>query len=361
MKSNKILKLAYFYSYAVSGSFDVLDTGRTVDTICKKIKDFLNQNKNIDKIDFKMRVAKNAQDKFNKLVVPYLGMTPVDIGIIDLKSRLESDVNQDDLQFFLHDLIHEAMEQGSIEKFKKLDEAFSERENVILDEMKEDEELEEYWEESDDGEDVFTKMPEYRLDSEVYSLEDFIDEQVAEALTNKTKITENGLYKYMKTILIGIANEHFNFHWPQTESFFEDYVSDSDNVKKYLEEVLDKLKEDVDRVKNLKYKKLAEKFLHSAKRWIHDAINNFDSDRSLDQIIRPILTNTKNWIGSNFNIKEKDIFTDKFRPNPMGEKSIADLSDDFKMSILRRWALALERDVNEMISRRVGEQFEFKL
>ena len=69
---NKIVKLANFYSYAVSHVSDILGTGRTINTICKSVNDFLKNNKDVNNLEFKIQVAKMAQDKFNQLIVPYL-------------------------------------------------------------------------------------------------------------------------------------------------------------------------------------------------------------------------------------------------------------------------------------------------
>jgi hypothetical protein len=77
-----------------------------------------------------------AQFKFNKLVVPYLNMKPV------------NNVATTDLEFFLHDLIHEAIKPGSIDYFKKQDDDKS--------------------------------IPTH----EKYNIQDYIDEDIAEVFSN---------------------------------------------------------------------------------------------------------------------------------------------------------------------------------
>lgn len=370
MNYNKILKLAYLYSYAISETYDAVNAGRTVDTICKMIKNFFEKNKEeyLDKeiVDFKMNVANMAQNKFNQLIVPYLQMQPVDVGISSLRQRLEEDVNQDDLQFFLHDLIHEILQEGSIKKFDTLDKEFAEKEEETLREMEESGDFKKdnsYWEEDEEGDLIFSPpggKPIYKRNTEVYSLEDFIEEQVAESLTNKTKIAENGIYKYIKILMIGMANEMFNFNWSQNESSFEEPIYNLNELDSFLDEIIEQVSNDVNTVINNEYKEKAKKFLNSLKGWIRDIKNNIQKEYSekecvyINNIFKSILKNTKNWIGSNFDVKERKIFPsseEEFYPNPMGEKGYSKITDDFKMSLLRRWVLAVDKEVRNMIEK----------
>jgi len=353
-----------FYKLSVSLTYDVLGTERTINSISKSFLDYLKSNPDVDPIEFKLKFAKAAQDKFNKLIVPYLNISPVNLNLQDLKERLIKDVNQDDLQFFLHDLLHEILKPGSVKEFEKLDKEFEERQEETLDLMKEDSDFEDRWQEDDEGDEYFQGEPRYELSHEVYSLEDYIEEQVAEALTNKDKITDNGLIRYFDGIFIGTLNNKFGTHY----SF---RAWDLDMIYKNIDDFLDLIKEkietDVAEIKNTKYKNLGKKFLNSLVFWIKEFENKYKDEDEFNpnKILRSLKEKIKNWIGANFNIKQKKFdyqikndSDNKYEENPLGEKAIADLTDDFKMSLARRWALSLDVLAKEMMSSQYGKQLK---
>jgi hypothetical protein len=354
MKINKIIKLAELYSYAVSRVYDILDTKRTVDTVCKKINSFLKDNEKINSIDFKLRFAKIAQDKFNQLVATYLKIPHVNLSISELNNRLSEGVNQDDLQFFLHDLIHEALAPQSIKKFKSLDEQFENKKQEILEEVREERE-----DEYEDGEDQDLILPKYSLDNEVYSLEDFIEEDVAEALTSKNSIAKNGICKYIKLVMTSIANECFDLNLSDSEEMFEEYINES-YVSTFVSRVKDRINSDLSKIKNPKYSDLAKKFVKSISHVLDKSEKEIEEkyDIFLNDIVRPVLQEAKNFVGANFGTKEYYSFKEE-RANPKGEKPVSELTDDFKMSLLRRWVLSLDNEANNLIKRNSGEQLQF--
>lgn len=97
---NSFLKLSKtFYRLATSQVFDVLNSGRTIDTIAKKVSSFLSSHPKINKPDFQIQIAEMAEDKFNNLVVPYLKIPAVHL-LDSFRPLIQNQQNQDDLQFF---------------------------------------------------------------------------------------------------------------------------------------------------------------------------------------------------------------------------------------------------------------------
>ena len=84
----------------MSQTFDLLDAGRTPNTISKKVASFLSSHPEINKFDFQIEMAKMAENKFNQLVVPYLKMSVVNILDSGFQDTIKSDRNLDGLQFF---------------------------------------------------------------------------------------------------------------------------------------------------------------------------------------------------------------------------------------------------------------------
>lgn len=369
---NSVLKLAQLYSYSVSAAFDILDSKRTADTICKKISSFLAQNKGNKKINpvkFRMQVAKIAADKLSSIVMPYIKMDKPEFDFKGLERRIKSEQNQDDLQFFLHDIIHEVLSPGSIAKFVGLDDKYQEMEVEILEKMKTDPRYQDSWDTNDDGEEEFHAEPVYSIKNEVYSLEDFIEEDVAEALTNKTKVAENGLYKYIKSILVSTANDVFDFGWPLSEWEFDLAGVNPDDVEIFLQKVSDKVQKDVANVKNEKYKVIANRFFKSVLAIINEISSGLDvEDYYLSGGIKKFLSMAKEFVSKNFGTadlqgwfeqkqlaKEKDRIEELKRKNDNRERpgrgrSISILTDEFKMSILRRWLLAIDIAVDKQIA-----------
>ncbi len=106
MKLAERLELKYikeFKKLAVSDTFDLLGKPLTLPELEAIIKE-----KKIPEIV----AAKIAQDKFNQLIAPYLKMKPV-----NLLTGKDS-MGDEGLDMFLHDLIHEAIREGSIAEFK---------------------------------------------------------------------------------------------------------------------------------------------------------------------------------------------------------------------------------------------------
>ena len=238
------------------------------------------------------------------------------------------------------------MTAESTKKFQELDQKFNRRQNETLEEMKDEREFDDSWETNEEGEDYFAVLPRYELSHEVYFLEDFIEEQVAESLTNKTKIAENGLRKYIKTILIGLMNQEFGTSFHQKEFEFHP-VWRWKEIENYLRLISIKVNSDVADIKNLKYKNLAQKFNRSFQHWISalkiKLEQRFDKNNevSLADLVNELLSKTSQWVGANFNVRELkcQIFDEdkiEFKSNEFGEKEINNLTDDFKMSLARR-------------------------
>jgi hypothetical protein len=251
---------------------------------------------------------------------------------------------------------------GSTKKFKELDEEFNQRQNETLEEMKEEREFRDFWETDEEGEEYFSAIPRYELSHEVYSLEDFIEEQVAESLTNKNKIAENGLEKYVKTTLIGLMNQIFETSHSQNDFEFQS-VWRWKEVEKYFYSISQKVSSDIETVHNPKYKNLALKFNAAFQNWLSnlekELEKTFDEDQeiSLTDLINKLLSKTSQWIGTHFNVRElkNQIFNEnkdkiEYEPNEFGEKEISKLTDDFKMSLARRWLLAVDKEVDHIIS-----------
>lgn len=360
-KLNQVFNL---YKFAVSSTYDVLGTERTVDSISKLILKYLESNPDVNPVEFQLKFAKLAQDKFNKLIVPYLKISFVNLNLQELKQRLIKKTNQDDLQFFLHDLLHEILKPGSISEFSKLDKEFEERQEETLNLMKEDSDFEDCWQEEEEGDEYFEGEPRYESSHEVYSLEDYIEEQVAEALTNKDKITDNGLIRYFNGIFISTLNDRFGTHYS-----FRAWDLDMiwDNIDDFLDLIKNKIETDVAMISNPKYKNLGRKFLQSFTNWVKEFEDKYRDEDEFNPIIifNSLNGKIKNWIGANFNIKQKkfdyqikDDSDSKYKENPLGEKAIADLTDDFKMSLARRWVLSLELLAKEMISNQYSKQLK---
>ena len=377
---NNILKLANFYSYAVSQAFDLLDSKRTIQSICDKVKDFVSKGGLSEESHrlLNYRVAKMAAYKFNKLVVPYANMPSVTIS--DMENRLLKGQNQDELNFFLHDLIHELLSPGSINKFLIKDEEIANSMNPEDDEEEDDEEEDD--EEEDDEEDYEEDKPKfiYELSSPGYSLEEYIEEQVAESLTDKNKVTNNGLVKYISNLMIGVANSQFGCDFSDTEWDF-DHPIDGEDVRSFFDEVNSEIETDISNLKNAKYKNLATKFYHSLKNWQANILTNvlppghedipeykskdieqenkkrYDTDTNLNSIIRPIIGDTRQWIQSNFNINPPSISNKK--PSLKEEKPISDLTNEYKMSLLRRWLLAVDRGTSIILGENLSRQLSF--
>lgn len=348
-----------FYRLAVSKTFDVLGTGRTADTIAKKISAFLSSHPEINRPKFQIQAAEMAENKFNHLVAPYLKIPPVDVLNSGFRETIKNQQNQDDFQFFLHDLLHEILTPGSTKKFQELDNEFNRRQNETLEEMKSEREFRDSWETDESGEKYFSAEPRYELSHEVYSLEDFLEEQVAESLTNKNKISNNGLEKYVKTTAIGLINDFFQESYSQNASEFHP-VWRWKLIEEYIFLFSQKVSSDVQTVTKSNYKILAQKFNRSFQYWLSklktDLQNEFEElgEVSVNDFIHTLLQKTSDWVGANFNLKQEkfkifDRENVEFEPNEFGEKPIQNLTDEFKMSLARRWLLAVDKEIDKMI------------
>lgn len=132
------------YKKAVSESFEVAGAAPLISEVAKMVDNPLALISIEEAADF-------ALAKFNKLVVPYLDIEPIsDIEVID------------DFEFYLHDLIHEAMKPGSIKSFIERDEDSS--------------------------------TPSH----EKYSLQEYLEEDIAEYLTSRKY--DGGLNVYLEIL-----------------------------------------------------------------------------------------------------------------------------------------------------------------
>ena len=94
-KSNKL------YKKAVSDSFEILGVAPLV----SEVANFVEKSVFVRPEE----AAEIAQSKFNKLVSPYLNMEAANVPMTQ------------DFEFYLHDLIHEAMKPGSVQTFIERD------------------------------------------------------------------------------------------------------------------------------------------------------------------------------------------------------------------------------------------------
>jgi hypothetical protein len=214
-----ILEKAQLYCNAVSETFDILNTGRDINSIIIQV----NRSK-ISKEVFGIE----ALEKFNKLVLIPMKITPM---------TPDECINHPsyDLDFFLHDLVHEAMKRGSLKYFQSIDE-------------KED-------------------------FGQLYTLEDYINEDIAEYYSNKKLQNGNGLELYLLNRLeVAAAAANLEF------------AIDPDNIKLLLIDAFKKIFDDIDAISNPKLKSLAFLAFKSLKHFAFTELVDKNQQVSLQNI-----------------------------------------------------------------------------
>ena len=338
---NKILKMASFYSYAVSKIFNILDSDLSLDVIAKKINSFVKQNNlSIDEhMAINYKVFQLAEDKFNKLVVRTLNREDPNLNMSEINlAQNRADVFQSKqaanqiLSFCLHDMIHEASIPGNLKRFEQKDKEI--RKNKSL-----------------------------SLDAPRYSLEEFIEEQVVASLSYDKSLFSQQLDKYVIN-LIKIIKANPNL-WVINGDEGIDYTStyNQQNIENFFQVLNNQIQTDVDNIGNPKYKVIGEKFFHSLKNWMNNLIKDLSSkfqDGSQfsweNEIEKPIKSKIVQWSHLYFSMKsEAPISTDS--ENIIYDKPVSELVDDRKAALLRLWIKSVYNIVSEAASKSSFNEF----
>jgi len=251
----KLFKLAGIfslkYSLGVSESFNVLGLTPTLKELEKIVKQEL-----IDPLE----ACKVAQAKFNQLVSPYLKMKPVNIYF------------SEDFEFFLHDLIHEAIREGSIARFKETD--------------------------------------KQKPSSTRYSLQDYMDEDIAEYLSSSKM--EGGLLVYVEYL-----GERLN--------------GELNTPQDLARQINDLMSKDIETIQNPKQKSILNTLKKSL---VFKIISDIEvakliSLKKINIITKILLQQTRNFIESRV-------------------KSVPIIDNELVASLLRRWLIALKQDLLAM-------------
>lgn len=360
--TNNILKLANFYNYAVSQVIDILNAGRAIDAIAFKFDNFTNKYNFTEKQKKQVayKIIKMGQDKFNKLVAPYLKMEPINLNInFNIPGQGEITALYA-IPLYLHDLIHETSLPGSIKKFE-----IKNKENSP------------------------------------YSLEELIEEQTVTAISlNLPGLSQLGIY-IENTLSSIINNFDFNDEFAtevenlEDKSFelnFDEYQKIKNKIKhleqqkipiytsmleRLLQEFFDKLKNDIENISNVKYKNMAEKFLKFLRQKYKSIdvssekffpIEKHDFFKDVTVRLKSHLQNSAKEFEDRFfsrktnlsdpNNSSNEIFREK-RYEQKQEGPIADLTDDFKMSLIRRWVLAVDQETDNILEQSRQLSFDF--
>ena len=351
---NKILKMASFYSYAVSQVIDILDVNRTLDTIMEKVQNFVEKNNFTEEQQKQLsyKIIKMGQDKFNKLVAPYLKMEPVNLDINFSIPGQGSISPMFAIPFYLHDLVHETSLPGSIEKFEAKNK-----------------------------------------DGSGYSLEELIEEQVVASVSlSKGAVNQFGVYIQSKIENITsqfdfndeITNKVEDLEQKISTSSDSQQIAEMENeatelkkqrksvyfpeLQKVLQKFFQELRNDVENVQNPKYKAIAEKFV----RFLQQNYKSVDPDSiqlwntfggNAYQQANRLETFSRMFVNKFFSQKQNYVSPDSpERESQVQNKSegpIADLTDDYKMSLIRRWYLAVDQEVDNILEQSRQLSFEF--
>lgn len=391
---NNILKLANFYSYAVSQVLNLSDTRRDITTIYEKINNFyfgsdLTQEQ---QKQLAYKIVKMAQDKFNKLVVPYLDMEPVYIAqkILNPSSTISNYLEI--ISFYLHDFIHEASLPGSLKKFEEKD--------------KEDSpySLEEIIEEQSVGTASYGSQPQ--LNEAVYNIINPIIENLRYEFHSDQIISQ---YDKLTKELLSLQENNFN-----DPSFLNETKEVSDRKSEikskiellkpkrtriiilFLERVLAdffrKFDEDIENINNNKYKSVANNFFKYLKNYAksidlatiaHDnSLYPKSFDDIMNSLVQKLISNKYFYQFSLRQVVDRDMAEairlrnienvkkefSKKNPNEEMlnivdlrtvedlkkrfrdlEKPVMNLWDERKASLLRRWLLAVDQGVDNIL------------
>lgn len=301
--------MASFYSYAVSQVIDILDVNRTLDTIMEKVQNFVEKNNFTEEQQKQLsyKIIKMGQDKFNKLVAPYLKMEPVNL---DISFSIPGQGNLPPMfaiPFYLHDLVHEASIPGSIKKFEKKDKEGS-----------------------------------------PYSLEELMEEQTIGAVSfGDPRIIPNQIEEYISRNLKFIKENELN----PSDSFEE-----QKNI--LFHKFFEKFMNDIEQIQNIKHKNMSTKLFKYLRNYLlllHKSFSydeEMSNDYNLEVLISDFLSYSEKFIN------KFDYKNNSSSPNSP-QAPIADLTDDFKMSLIRRWYLAVDQEVDNILEQSRQLSFEF--
>lgn len=239
---NKKINTYLKYSLAAAQSFNILGLTPNLEELKKLV-----YSKFMDPIE----ACYLAQKRFNQMVAPYLGMKEVNLNPYVLG----------DFRDFLHDLIHEGLKEGSVAKFIETDASPPSPTN--------------------------------------YSLQDYIDEDIAQFLSSEKKLT-NGLAAYVDNLPGRIS---------------ETIASKQDLAK----EVNKILTQDIESIKNNEQKKFLIEFKKS---FIFQILN---SKEKLEDILYSLIPFTEEYMNKAYNL------------------SIID--NELIASLLRRWLMQVKKDL----------------
>ena len=302
--------MASFYSYAVSQVIDILDVNRSLNSIEEKVSNFVNKNNFTEeqKKDLAYKIIYMGQDKFNKLVVPYLKMEPIDMSknIQIPNPSLFRDITGS-IPFYLHDLVHEASIPGSIKKFEKKDKEGS-----------------------------------------PYSLEELMEEQTVGSVSfGDPRIIPNQMEEYISRNLRFIKENELN----PSDSFEE-------QKKILFHKFFEKFMNDIEQIQNIKHKNMSKKLFKYLRNYLlllHKSFSydeEMSNDYNLEVLISDFLSYSEKFIN------KFDYKNNSSSPNSP-QAPIADLTDDFKMSLIRRWYLAVDQEVDNILEQSRQLSFEF--
>lgn len=281
-KNNLYSKIDYYlnqsifiYKKAVSESFEVLGAAPLVAEISKLVDGPLSI------VDME-EATKIALFKFNKLVVPYLDMEPVsDIKIID------------GFEFYLHDLIHEAIKPGSVKSFNERDEDKTVR-----------------WQSN-------------------YSLQEYLEEDIAEYLTSRRY--DNGLAAYLENLVYKIPNIS--------------NIKTKENLLAVIEMILNK---DIQSIEDSNQKKFLETFKKFVLNSIKNNKINLASAKTISEqktFIRQIMHDVL------VEFEYKQFYKKKHKSGQTSKL----LTNERVASLIRRWLTALKKDIEELINKKMKE------
>jgi hypothetical protein len=199
-----------------------------------------------------------ALDRFNQMVAPYLNMAPVNLPIVGIA-------------LYLHDLIHEALKPGSVARF--------------------------------------IEMNKQEQTPTQYSLQEYMDEEIAEYLSSSKG--EAGLAKYVKNLIARVVRP----------------ILTIDDICHQIDLIMS---QDLQEITSEKQKNFLSKFKRKLIFFILNSedTKNIFSDTSTDhykEISDQLFEFTKSYI------KEK-------------APGLSLIDDELKASLIRRWLLKIEAD-----------------
>lgn len=398
MKSNFLKKLAkydgtiYLQSslrkLAVSESFEMLELTPSLREIASKVHRFVlkesteykgEAGSHKDVIDYDIQLTRlfvnMTLDKYKQLVLPYIDGKGFNF---DYDKLYRPGQRQSDPFYYLllHDLIHETIRPGSNVTFRKIDdkEKDDRKKNILLGLNKEE----------------LKDVRKITRDKIPYSLEQFIEEDVAVRISSvrDNKSRESfpgfGIRTYVDYMMISILNEVFGTKFQLTD-YIEHLVAPEEigKIFNFFQKLVEYIERDIKKIKNTKYKEVATAYLHSLKGWIRNLNekvlhNRIPNGIKMQDLIETILIKTLNWCSIKFNFPNifsredfprKDILIDDpgTGRNLLQERvthkesPIQSLTDERKMSLLRRWLRAVHIGVNKIITEHNRDEYNSRI